>query len=122
MAERMIADYYGVSILPPNNKSFDLIAPDGARIKVKALRRTKPSRRGLSPLRALDFDFVAVVIFAADMRLEEAVFVPVDAVRGHMGWSKTWKSNRLSVTQKLLNDERVRRVPAAELLTRASRS
>jgi hypothetical protein len=43
MAERMIADYYGVSILPPNNKSFDLIAPDGAKIEVKALRRTKPS-------------------------------------------------------------------------------
>lgn len=121
MAERVIADYFGVSPLPPNNKSFDLVAPDGAKIEVKALRRTKASRRGLSPLRTLDFDYVAVVIFAADMSLQEAIFVPNVAVRAHMGWSKTWKSNRLSVTQKLLNDERVRRVSAAELLAGARR-
>jgi hypothetical protein len=119
MAERVIADYFGVATLPPNNKSFDVIASDGTKIEVKALRRTKSSRRGLSPLRTLDFDYVAVVIFAADMHLEEAIFVPIEAVREHMGWSKAWKSNRLSVTQKLLNDERVQRVSAAELLAGA---
>src|ERR1700730_14403643 len=74
MAERIIADYYGVEPQPPNNKSFDVLSPAGTRIEVKALRRTKPSRSGLSPLRTLDFDYVAIVIFAADMRLEEAAF------------------------------------------------
>lgn len=59
MAKTIIADYYGVTPQPPNNKSFDVLAPDGTKIKVKALRRTKPSRKGLSPLRTLDFDFVA---------------------------------------------------------------
>lgn len=67
------------------------------------MRRTKPSRQGLSPLRTLDFDYLAAVIFAANMQLEGVVFVPVEVVREHMGWSKTWKSNRLSVTHKLLN-------------------
>src|ERR1019366_10133907 len=81
MAERVIADYYGVAPLPPNNKSFDIEARDGTKIEVKALRRTKPSRRGLSPLRILAFDYLAIVIFAADMRLEEAVFVPLEIVR-----------------------------------------
>lgn len=100
MAERIIADYYGVEPQHPNNKSFDVLARDGTKIEVKALRRTKPSRRGLSPLRTLDFDHVAIVVFAADMRLG---------------------SNRLSLTQKLLRDERVRRVPAEELLEAARR-
>lgn len=122
MAERVIADYYGVEPAPPNNKSFDVRAPDGSRVEVKALRRTKTSRRGLSPLRTLDFDYVAIVIFALDMRLEEAVLVPLAAVRDHMGWSATWKSHRLSLTQKLLRDDRVERVSANKLLAAARRN
>jgi hypothetical protein len=121
MAETIIADYYGVIPQPPNNKSFDVLAPDGTKIEVKALRRTKPSRKGLSPLRTLDFDFVAVVIFADDMQLEEAVLVPLKVVREYMGWSKTWKSNRLSVTQKLLNDARIMRLSPTELVAGARR-
>jgi hypothetical protein len=122
MAERVIADYYGVELEPPNNKSFDVRTPDGTRVEVKALRRTKASRRGLSPLRTLDFDYVAIVIFALDMRLEEAVLVPVAAVRDHIGWSTTWKSHRLSLTQKLLSDDRIERVPANKLLAAARRN
>ena len=119
MAERLIADYYGVEPEPPNSKSYDVVAKDGTSIQVKALRRTRAARRGLSPLRTLDFDYVAAVIFEMDMRLVEAVFVPVDAVRDHMKWSKTWKANRLSVTQKLLADSRVRRIPAKQLVAGA---
>lgn len=116
MAETVIADYYGVQPEPPNSPSFDVKASDGTRIQVKALRKTQKSRRGLSPLRTFEFDYVAAVIFEIDMQLVEAVFVPVDAVRDHMGWSKTWQANRLSLTNKLLADPRVRRVPRAELL------
>jgi len=63
---------------------------------------------------------VAIVVFAADMRLEEAAFVPLAAVHDHIGWPKTWNSDRLSLTQKLLRDERVRRVPADEFLRRSA--
>ncbi len=121
MAERIIADYYGVIPQPPNNKSFDVLTPDGTKVEVKALRRTKPTRRGLSPLRTLDFDYVAIVVFAADMRLEEAAFVQLAVVREHMRWSKTWQYNRLSLTQKLLRDERIERIPADALLAAAQR-
>jgi hypothetical protein len=122
MAERLIADYYGVERQPANNKSFDVLTKDGTKIQVKALRRTRASRRNLSALRTLDFDYVAAVIFENDMRLSEAVFVPLDAVRDHMGWSNTWNAHRLSVTKKLLNDPRVRRIPADELVGRAAAS
>jgi len=107
---------------PPNSKSFDVATPDGTTIQVKALRRTKPTRRGLSPLPTLDFDYLAAVVFAADMQLQEAVFVPLAVVREYMGWSKTWKCNRLSLTQRLLHDDRVRHVPAADLVAGARRA
>ena len=121
MAERIIADYYGVDPEPPNNKSFDVLSKGGIKVEVKALRRTKASRRNLSPLRTFDFDYVAAVVFEMDMRLVEAVFVPVDAVREHAGWSNTWQAHRLSITKKLLNDPRVQRVSAKELIRTAAR-
>ena len=62
IAERIIADHYGVDPEPPNNKAYDVVAKDGTTIQVKALRRTKSSRRNLSPLRSLDFDYVAAVM------------------------------------------------------------
>lgn len=117
MAETVIADYFGVEPEPPNQKAYDVKTKDGKRIQVKALRRTKSTRTGLSALRSLDFDDVAVVIFELDMRLVEAVLVPVEAVRDHMGWSKTWKANRLSVTKKLLSDPRIQRIPAKALVS-----
>jgi hypothetical protein len=67
------------------------------------------------------YDYVAIIVFAADMRLEEAAFVPLAAVREHMRWSKTWKCNRLSLTQKLPRDERVERIPADALLAATRR-
>src|SRR5207244_769823 len=63
MAERVIADYYGVEPEPPNSRSYDVVAPDGTTIQVKALRRTRSSRRNLSALRTLDFDVLAAVVF-----------------------------------------------------------
>jgi hypothetical protein len=44
MAERVIADYHGVDPEPPNSKSYDVVAQDGATIQVKALRHTKSSK------------------------------------------------------------------------------
>jgi hypothetical protein len=116
MAETVVADYFGVEPELPNRKSYDVKTKDGKRIQVKALRRTKSTRRGLSALRTLGFDYVAVVIFELDMELVEVVLIPLAAVKAHMGWSKTWKSHRLSVTKKLLDDPRVRRIPVSELV------
>jgi hypothetical protein len=65
MAETVVADYFGVEPEPPNQKSYDVKAKDGKRIQVKALRRTKPTRTGLSAFRTLEFDYVAVAIFGA---------------------------------------------------------
>ncbi len=116
MAETVVADHFGVEPEPPNQKSFDVRTKDGKRIQVKALRRTKATRKNLSAIRSLDFDSVAVVIFEIDMRLVEVVMVPRSAVEDHMGWSNTWQAHRLTVTKKLLSDPRVERIPAEKLV------
>ena len=107
IAESLVADHYGARPAPPNQKAVDVVAPDGTRIQVKALRRTKPGRNRLSAIRSLEFDLLAAVIFKLDMRLEEIALIPIEAVKDHMGWSETWKANSLSITKKLLADERV---------------
>jgi hypothetical protein len=113
IAERLVADHFGVEPAPPNQKAVDVIAPDGTRIQVKALRRTKPGRNRLSAIRSLEFDVLAAVIFKLDMQLEEIALIPIAAVKDHMRWSETWKANSLSVTKKLLADERVEHLPGA---------
>jgi hypothetical protein len=60
------------------------------------------------------------VIFEKDMRLVEVVMIPVDVVREYMGWSSTWQANRLTITQKLLADHRLTRLPADALVGRAA--
>lgn len=110
IAERLVATHYGVDPEPPNSKTYDVVSADGATIQVKALRRTSKSRRNLSPLRSLDFDYVAAVIFASDMQLEAVLLVPVDVVREYMRWSNTWGANCLSITDRLQNDHRVGRL------------
>lgn len=107
IAERLVADHYGVDPEPPNQKGFDVKAPGGTRIQVKALRRTKPGRNRLSAIRTLEFDVLAAVIFGGDMKLEGIALIPIAAVKDHMGWSATWQANSLSITKKLMDDDRV---------------
>jgi hypothetical protein len=33
--------------------------------------------------------------------------IPIAAVEVHMGWSNTWQANSLSITTKLMADDRV---------------
>lgn len=115
LAEGVVAGMYGVKPEPPNVKAYDVLTQDHRRVQVKALRRTKSSRSTLSALRSLDFDELAAVIYRPDMQLVEIPLIPVEVVREYMGWSSTWKAHRLSLTNRLLRDERVVRVPADDL-------
>jgi hypothetical protein len=113
IAERIVGNHYGAEPEPPNSKAVDLVAPDGTRVQVKALRRTKAGRSRLSAIRSLDFDVLAAVIFRADMQVEEIALIPAQAVEDHMSWSSTWKAHSLSLTNRLLADGRVRRIFAS---------
>ena len=116
IAERLIADYFHVELAAPNEKGFDLKACSGTRVQVKALRMTKPNRSTLSAIRSLGFEVLAVVVFEKNMRLREALLIPIEVVKDYKGYSKTWKADRLSLTNKLRVDSRVTTLTAQELL------
>jgi hypothetical protein len=116
IAERVIADYYGVERQPPNHKSYDVVTKDGTKIEVKVEVHERLVPEPVAPALAR-VRLCRSSHLRNRLQLIEAIFVPLEAVRDHMRWSNTWKANRLSVTQKLLNDPRVRRVPAAELVS-----
>jgi hypothetical protein len=115
IAERLVADHFHGELAAPNEKGYDVLA-NGRRLQVKALRKTRHSRSNLSAIRSHDFDAIVAVVFESDMRLRELVEVPLEVVLDRQTWSETWKAHRLSVTNSLLADPRVRRIPAAELL------
>lgn len=115
IAERLVADHYGVEPEPPNQKAYDVVAKDRTRIQVKALRKTKKGRTRLSAFHSLDFELLAIVIFQPDLQLDEVALVPVDVVEEFAGWSKSWNAHSLSVTNKLMSDTRVEHLAKADL-------
>jgi hypothetical protein len=80
---------------------------------VKALWRIGKSRTSLSALRGLDqrpFDLLVAVVFAADLRSWDGFTLDYELVVEKAKWSSTWSAHRLSLSQLLVNDARVRRV------------
>lgn len=118
IAEQLVADYYGVDPEPANTKGYDVRTPDGTRLQVKGLRLTQKGRSSLSAIRSLEFDAIVAVVFRLDMTVEEALVIPKDVFEDRKGWSSTWKSHRLSLTQTLRKDARVERIPAAAISPR----
>src|SRR4051812_23022244 len=116
IAEQLVAAYYGGRMAPPNEPSYDVVAADGRRLQVKALRRSAKGRTTLSPLRSHDFDAVVAVTFKLDLEGEAAFHIPLAVVEEYERWSDTWKAHRLSLTKRLCADDRVTRIEAADLI------
>jgi hypothetical protein len=116
IAEQLVAAHYGGKVAPPNEPSYDVLAADGRRLQVKALRRSQKGRTTLSPLRSHDFDAVVAVTFKPDLEVEAAFYIPLAVVEEYQRWSETWKAHRLSLTKRLCADDRVTRIDAGDLL------
>lgn len=119
IAERLVAAHYSGEVAAPNEPSYDVIAADGRRLQVKALRRTRGSRSNLSALRSHRFDALVAVVFEEDLEVEGAYEIPLTVVEEYQGWSSTWKAHRLALTKRLRTDPRVIRIPADRLLRQA---
>ena len=105
IAERIVADIYGVVELAPSSQAgYDLVTPDGERVQVKALRRTQRSRNVLSAIRSEDFDVIVVVVFRADMRIDEILRFPRSVAAKHWSWNAHWNGWRLTLTRALRGD------------------
>ena len=115
VAERIVADLYGVSVLTANTAGHDLVTRDGTKVQVKGLRRTQPGRKNLSAIRSDDYDVVVAVVFEADMTLKELWRIPRPVVTEKARWSSHVNGYLLSLKREVCEDPRVERIPLDRL-------
>jgi len=83
-AEYLVARFFGGELAPNSERSWDVLAPSGVTVQVKA--RVSPEGSGagtrqLSAIRTWGFDQLAVVLFDDDYSIRTARLLPVSAVR-----------------------------------------
>lgn len=120
-AELLVSRALGLDRQPSSNKGFDAVDPsNGDRYEVKARRITAHNKASrLSPLRDFDsrhFEYLAVVLFAADFSVQKGVLLPWESVTSCSLHSKhvngrlvvvgdaLWKANGLRDITDLLQD------------------
>lgn len=101
LAETLVAEHYGVDLEPNSTAGYDLRQAGGARVQVKARRRTprsKPSHYGL--MRNLDhdpFDVLVVVLFDEEFKVESAFHMSIGVVRELSKFSEHTNAWRLPI-------------------------
>lgn len=89
IAEQLVAEYYGGTVAPNNQKSYDVLV-GGHRLQVKARRlEAGVHRAAFSPHRTYDFEALVAVVFEPDMRIREAFYVPANVLRDVENWSSS---------------------------------
>jgi hypothetical protein len=105
LAEWIAVTLYNGTLAPQSEKSWDVRAPDGRLIQVKARLIAQGDNRShvYSPFRSWDFDVcLFIVLDAHTYDVVRAVEVPVAAVQAATSWSKHVNGNRVSTKVQLL--------------------
>jgi hypothetical protein len=117
IAEALVALHYGGERGSFSQASWDVKTRDGELLEVKALRRTgAKTRRNLSPVRSDGYDAVIVVIFTEDLRVDEAIRVPREAVNELFAWNAHVAGRIITVTKKLLAHPKVKSIGLSDEL------
>jgi hypothetical protein len=109
VAERLVADYLNGQLAPRGARAYDVIADDGRRVQVKALRMTDVERNtvGNFPDRP-DFELLVIVRFHYDMTPLDAWEIDADRLPVLLT-----KGGRLTLTKRVFDTARC--VTAEEL-------
>lgn len=117
IAEALVALHYGGERGSFAQASWDVKTREGELLEVKALRRTgAKTRRNLSPVRSDGYDAVIIVIFAEDLRVDEAIRVPREVVNELFAWNEHVAGRIIRVTKKLLEHPGARRIDLSDEL------
>lgn len=115
IAEALVALHYGGERGSFSQASWDVKTRKGELLQVKALRRTgAKTRRNLSPVRSDGYDAVIVVIFTEDLRVEQAIRVPQPVVNELFAWRDHVAGRVITVTKKLLDHSKVRKIDLSD--------
>ncbi|MGI8730126.1 MAG: hypothetical protein ACR2LK_09090 [Solirubrobacteraceae bacterium] len=119
IAEALVAAYTGGSLAQSSSqKGYDILAGE-ERIQVKALRYTDPGRNsvGAFPLADKGFDRLIIVCFEYDMTLRNALSIQAADLDDLLTRPAGATRGRLTLTNKVLQDARVRQISSVELLS-----
>ena len=109
LGEALAARFYGVDLAPASTPGYDLVTREGARVQVKTLRTTPGNWRTSMGVMGRPYDLVLAIRLDEDYRPLEAIEVPREVLEERYG------SGRVSWTQQLASDPRVRRIAMDEL-------
>jgi hypothetical protein len=80
IAEELVALHFGGERGSFSQKTWDVVVGE-ERLQVKAIRRTGPTLRNLSPIRSDEgYNAVIVVVFSEDLHVEQAIRIPREVV------------------------------------------
>lgn len=116
LGERIAADYYGVELAPMFTPGYDLIDREGRRIQVKTLRGTPTAPRSIIGAITYPCDAVLAIRLDFDYTPTEAIEMPCGVAEEYIG-----KNGKVSWTNALAQDSRVRCITASELLDTSRR-
>jgi hypothetical protein len=104
-AELLVRVATGGELAPASQKSWDVIAPDGERLQVKARVVTNPRRAGerqLSVFRSWDFDAAVVVFLDDEFRVWRATRLPAATLKQVSRFVEHVKGYRVIANDALL--------------------
>jgi hypothetical protein len=111
LGERLAAEYYGVVLADVFTPGHDLVDRDGRRIDVKTLRAAPEGPRTIIGAFKEPCDALLAIRLHYDYTMHEALEIPADVAREHTG-----RNGKVSWTQRLAADARVRYISATEFL------
>jgi hypothetical protein len=119
IAEALVHAHYGGERASFVQAGWDVRAPDGERIQVKAVRNTATNKRtNLSPIRDSDYDSVVVVIFDEDFQVTEGLKFPRELVEEMFAPTAHVNGRIVRLSQAIRADPRVEIVDLSDAYVR----
>lgn len=119
IAEAVVAVHYNGTRGSFAQAGWDVMAPDGERIQVKAMRQTPTNkRRNLSPIRDAEYDSVVTVIFDEDFQVTEGLKLSREVVEELYRHNDHVNGRIITVTKALRADPRVATIELTDAAVR----
>jgi hypothetical protein len=119
IAEAIVAKHYGGERGSFSQAGWDVRAPDGERIQVKAIRSTPTTRRrNVSPIRDNAYDSVVIVVLDEHFQVVEGLKLARETVEDLFPHREYVNGRIITVTAALPNDPRVEKVDLREAAIR----
>jgi hypothetical protein len=104
-SEWLVRRATGGELARGSQRSWDVLAPDGQRLQVKArvVSGRSPGERELGVFRSWDFDALVVVLFGDDFSVWRATRLPVKSVEAAARWTERINGFKVYATDGLLD-------------------